>query len=73
MDLDNDTSQEISQEDAWALIKAYFHQHGLVSQQISSFDRFLSFTIQDIIEENSILNIAPEKQYAPGGKSFHDP
>ncbi len=25
-------SQEINQEDAWTVIKAYFKQHGLVSQ-----------------------------------------
>lgn len=73
MDPQYNSSNEITQEDAWALIKAYFQQHGLVSQQISSFDRFLSYTIQDIIAENSILNIVPEKQYAPGGKSPNDP
>jgi hypothetical protein len=26
------SSQEISQDDAWTVIKAYFKQHGLVSQ-----------------------------------------
>jgi DNA-directed RNA polymerase beta subunit len=64
MDLDN----EITQEDAWAVIKSYFEQHGLVSQQISSFDRFLSYTVQDIVTENNIISIIPEKQYAPGSK-----
>jgi DNA-directed RNA polymerase II subunit RPB2 len=59
---------EITQEDAWAVIKGYFEQHGLVSQQISSFDRFLSYTVQDIVTENSVVSIIPEKQYAPGGK-----
>ena len=32
---------EIDSEDAWKLIRQYFFQHGLVSQQISSYDRFL--------------------------------
>lgn len=59
---------EITQEDAWAVIKSYFEQHGLVSQQISSFDRFLSYTVQDIVAENSVISIIPEKQYAPGSK-----
>jgi DNA-directed RNA polymerase beta subunit len=59
---------DITQEDAWAVIKSYFEQHGLVSQQISSFDRFLSYTIQDIVTENSVISIIPEKQYAPGSK-----
>ena len=38
-------SGEIDQDDAWAVIRAYFKQHGLVSQQISSFNRFLSFSV----------------------------
>jgi len=57
---------EITQEDAWAVIRAYANQHGLVSQQISSFDRFLSYTVQDIVTELSTIEIIPEKQYAPG-------
>ena len=63
-----DIDDEITQEDAWAVIRSYFHQHGLVSQQISSFDRFLSYTVQDIVSENSTISITPEKQYAPGSK-----
>jgi DNA-directed RNA polymerase beta subunit len=38
-------SQEISQDDAWTVIKAYFKQHGLVSQQISSFNRFVNISL----------------------------
>jgi len=48
--VENDlNSNEISQDDAWAVIKAYFQQHGLVSQQIGSFNRFMNFNLQDII------------------------
>lgn len=72
-DLDEDRpmlgdDDEITQEDAWAVIKSYFEQHGLVSQQISSFDRFLNYTIQDIVHELREIEIVPEKQYAPGCK-----
>jgi DNA-directed RNA polymerase beta subunit len=35
----------IDQDDAWTVIRSYFSQHGLVSQQISSFDRFLNFNV----------------------------
>jgi len=45
------SNQQITQEDAWAIIRAYFDQHGLVSQQISSFEWFIDFTIQDIIRD----------------------
>ena len=63
-----DIDDEITQEDAWAVIRAYFDQHGLVSQQISSFDRFLSYTVQDIVTENNTISIQPELQFAPGSK-----
>ena len=63
-------NEEITQDDSWAVIKSYFEQHGLVSQQISSFDRFLSYTIQDIVTENAIATINPERQFAPGGKIY---
>jgi DNA-directed RNA polymerase beta subunit len=36
---------EIDQDDAWHVIKAYFKQHGLVSQQISSFNRFINICL----------------------------
>ena len=35
----------IDSDDAWTVIKAYFQQHGLVSQQIGSFNRFLKFNV----------------------------
>lgn len=44
-------ADHIDQDDAWTVIRSYFSQHGLVSQQISSFDRFLNFNVQEIINE----------------------
>jgi DNA-directed RNA polymerase II subunit RPB2 len=70
--MDN-AENEITQEDAWAVIRSYFDQHGLVSQQISSFDRFLNYTIQDIVHELRTIEIQPEKQYAPGSKPHPTP
>lgn len=52
--------QSINQEDAWAIIRAYFDQHGLVSQQISSFERFIDYTIQDILKDQSKIEIERE-------------
>ena len=47
INLDDTAGDEkmIDSEDAWAVIKAYFQQHGLVSQQIGSFNRFLKFNV----------------------------
>ena len=47
-----DPNQPIEADDAWTVIKSYFQQHGLVSQQVESFNRFLKFNVQDIISEN---------------------
>jgi len=57
------TQTEIDQDDAWTVIKAYFKQHGLVSQQISSFNRFVNISIQDIISENGEIQIEVQPQY----------
>ena len=60
--------EEITQEDAWTIIKSFFDQHGLVSQQISSYDRFMNYNLQEIMDEFSKIEITPQKQYAPGSK-----
>lgn len=43
----------ITEEDCWTVISSFFDRKGLVSQQLDSFDEFLSSTIRQIIEENS--------------------
>ena len=57
---------EIEDEDAWAVIDQYFKQHGLVSQQISSFDRFLKCSVQEIVREHHVNHIKVDNQYRPG-------
>ena len=56
----------IDQDDAWTVIRSYFSQHGLVSQQISSFDRFLNFNVQEIINEIGKVQIDVIPQYVTG-------
>jgi DNA-directed RNA polymerase II subunit RPB2 len=63
-----DPEGPIDPEDAWTVIKAYFQQHGLVSQQISSFNRFLKFNVQDIVMENGEIQIEEVPQYTTGKK-----
>ena len=41
-----DAEAEISQEDAWAVISAYFDEKGLVRQQLDSFDEFINSSMQ---------------------------
>ena len=47
-------------------IKAYFDEHGLVRQQLDSFDEFISNTVNEIVEDQPLLNIKPAPNFEPG-------
>ncbi|CAH8341483.1 unnamed protein product [Eruca vesicaria subsp. sativa] len=66
--IDHD-EDEITQEDAWAVISAYFEEKGLVRQQIDSFDQFIQNTMQEIVNESADIEIRPESQHIPGHHS----
>jgi DNA-directed RNA polymerase II subunit RPB2 len=55
--------EEVTQEDAWTVISAYFEEKGLVRQQLDSFDAFIENTIQEIVDETPDLVIIPESQH----------
>lgn len=61
--------EEITQEDAWAVISAYFEEKGLVRQQLDSFDEFIQNTMQEIVDESAHIEIRPESQHNPGRQS----
>lgn len=63
---DDDEEEEITQEDAWAVISAYFEEKGLVRQQLDSFDEFIQNTMQEIVDESAEIEIRPESQHNPG-------
>ncbi|KAI7821137.1 DNA-directed RNA polymerase II subunit RPB2 [Kickxella alabastrina] len=52
---DGDDYEMFSQEDCWTIITRYFDEHGLVRQQIESFNSFVELTLQEIIEESRTL------------------
>lgn len=62
----DDDEDEITQEDAWAVISAYFEEKGLVRQQLDSFDEFIQNTMQEIVDESADIEIRPESQHNPG-------
>uniref|UniRef100_A0A0D3BKU1 DNA-directed RNA polymerase subunit beta n=1 Tax=Brassica oleracea var. oleracea TaxID=109376 RepID=A0A0D3BKU1_BRAOL len=64
-----DHDEEITQEDAWTVISAYFEEKGLVRQQIDSFDRFIQNTMQEIVVESSDIEIRSASQHNPGHQS----
>jgi len=63
---DFDENAEINQEDAWAVISAYFEEKGLVRQQLDSFDEFIQNTMQEIVAESPDIEIEPREQHRPG-------
>ncbi|KAI7738156.1 hypothetical protein M8C21_007539 [Ambrosia artemisiifolia] len=60
-----DDEEEITQEDAWTVISAYFEEYGLVRQQIDSFDQFIDNTMQETVDEFGHIEIRPESQHYP--------
>jgi DNA-directed RNA polymerase II subunit RPB2 len=62
----DEEDEEITQEDAWAVISAYFEEKGLVRQQLDSFDEFIQNTMQEIVDESADIEIRPESQHNPG-------
>ncbi|KAF8474257.1 hypothetical protein BDZ91DRAFT_353450 [Kalaharituber pfeilii] len=52
-----DYNDEITSEDCWQVISAFFDAKGLVSQQLDSFDEFVMSTMQELVEEDSVLTL----------------
>jgi DNA-directed RNA polymerase beta subunit len=49
-----------------AVISAYFEEKGLVRQQLDSFDEFINTSLQEIVDDNNLLTITPQRQHLPG-------
>ena len=56
---------EIDQEDAWAVVSAFFSNKGLVRQQLDSFNEFINTTVQEIVDESSEIVVRPQSQHNP--------
>ena len=54
---------EIHEDDCWTVISSFFSQHGLVSQQIGSFNQFVGHNIQAIVDETKVVKIDIDKDY----------
>ncbi|KAG9244771.1 RPB2, DNA-dependent RNA polymerase II second largest subunit [Calycina marina] len=49
--------RDITAEDCWTVISAFFDSKGLVSQQLDSFDEFMMTTMQELVEESSTVTL----------------
>ena len=65
-----DEEEGISPLDCWTVISSFFDTKGLVSQQLDSFDEFVSTTMQELVAENSQLvldqNLSPSEDDPDG-------
>ena len=62
-DEEDEEAEEITQEDCWTVISAFFDQKGLVRQQLDSFDEFVQNTMQELVDENADLILDQADQH----------
>lgn len=55
--LEGEEEEGITAEDCWTVVSSFFDTKGLVSQQLDSFDEFVSSTMQELIAENSLITL----------------
>ncbi|KAL5334855.1 beta and beta-prime subunits of DNA dependent RNA-polymerase [Aspergillus crustosus] len=53
----DDMEEGITSEDCWTVISSFFDTKGLVSQQLDSFDEFISSTMQEMVEEQGQVTL----------------
>lgn len=61
--VDAESESELTQEDCWDIIRAFFDSRGLVRQQLDSFNDFLGTTMQELVQEVGQLTLEQARQY----------
>ena len=54
-------SETIDEQHIWKVIKSFFEKKGLVHQQIEHFNYYINHGIQEVIDEESGIEIIPKK------------
>ncbi|CAO1633887.1 unnamed protein product [Parajaminaea phylloscopi] len=54
---------DVSQEDCWDVIRAFFAEKGLVRQQLDSFNEFVHNTMQELVDEVKSLTLEQSSQH----------
>ncbi|KAF7552361.1 DNA-directed RNA polymerase II subunit RPB2 [Stylonectria norvegica] len=65
-----DDDEGITPEDCWTVISSFFETKGLVSQQTDSFDEFTQTTIQDLVNEYSVISLDQPNPPSPPGQTI---
>jgi len=68
MEVDTHAPLPMSNEDSWFIIDSFFAEKGLVFQQLGSFDQFLIYDIQRVVDAQTPIEISPMNQYNPEEK-----
>ena len=55
--------EDIAPEDAWSVVTAFFHEKGLVRQQLDSFDEFVNNSMQELVNDLPEIEVKPNQQY----------
>jgi len=55
----------MNQEDSWFIIDSFFNEKGLVFQQLGSFDQFIMYEIQRVVDAQTPIELTPQNQYNP--------
>lgn len=66
---DEPAPEEMHQEDSWVVIDSFFKEKGLVFQQLGSFDAFIMYEIQRVVDAQAPIEIKPLDQYNPETKA----
>ena len=53
------------QNEVWEVINAFFEEKGLVSQQLDSFNHFMDFQIQEVVDDTAEITLKTNPQFDP--------
>eukprot|EP00418_Pyrodinium_bahamense_P089315 CAMPEP_0179044970 /NCGR_PEP_ID=MMETSP0796-20121207/17940_1 /TAXON_ID=73915 /ORGANISM="Pyrodinium bahamense, Strain pbaha01" /LENGTH=1177 /DNA_ID=CAMNT_0020741369 /DNA_START=75 /DNA_END=3608 /DNA_ORIENTATION=+ len=65
MEVDSASAPPMYQEDSWIIIDSFFQEKGLVFQQLGSFDQFIMYEIQKVVDAQLPIELSPQSQYNP--------
>jgi len=68
MEVDEPEVPMMYQEDSWPVIDSFFAEKGLVFQQLGSFDQFIMYEIQRVVDAQTPIEVVPQAQYNPEEK-----
>eukprot|EP00906_Rhabdomonas_costata_P035045 RCo049268 len=62
---DDEPVQFQKHDEVWEVINCFFEEKGLVMQQLDSFNHFVDFQIQEIVDDSAEVVVRTQPQYDP--------